>query len=251
VGWAIDFGEVDVNAVLEMEKLELTYHDGTKALKGFSASVGEGECVGLVGPNGAGKTTLVLALAGFLEPDAGQIRVHGEPLSAKSLPRIRQQIGFTFHDPDDQLFMPTVLEDVCFGPLNAGQPDVEARARRMMETLEISGLADRFPGHLSAGQKRLATLAGVLIMNPSVLVLDEPTAFLDPHARRQVIEQLKKLSQARLIVTHDMELVLELCTKTIVISQGRNVAEGKPAEVLANAELMAAHRLEVPYSLKK
>ncbi|HBA82784.1 MAG TPA: cobalt ABC transporter ATP-binding protein [Verrucomicrobia bacterium] len=240
-----------MNAALEMEKLEFTYHDGTQALNGFSATIEEGECVGLVGPNGAGKTTLVLSLAGFLEPAAGQICVHGETLNARTLPHIRQQIGFTFHDPDDQLFMPTVLEDVCFGPLNAGRSDVEAQARCLLETLEISGLADRFPGHLSAGQKRLATLAGVLIMNPSVLVLDEPTAFLDPHARRQVIEHLRKLSPSRLIVTHDMELVLELCAKVIVISQGRNVAEGKPPGVLADAALMAAHRLEVPYSLRR
>jgi cobalt/nickel transport system ATP-binding protein len=241
-----------MNTALDIRDLQFSYPDGTEALRGFSAAVEEGACVGVVGPNGAGKTTLALLLAGFLEPAAGEIRLLGRIVTRRDIAQARAEIGFTFHDPDDQLFMPTVLEDVCFGPLCAGVPADEAvrRARHMLATLEIDDLSARFPGHLSSGQKRLATLAGVLVMNPRVLVLDEPTAFLDPHARRQVLAHLRALPQAKLVITHDLELVAELAGQVVVLSGGRDVASGPPASVLANTALMQAHRLEVPVSLR-
>ena len=239
-------------AALEMQDLRFRYPDGTEALRGFSATVADGACVGIVGPNGAGKTTLALLLAGFLEPAAGEVRLFGRAITRDEIAQARTEIGFTFHDPDDQLFMPTVLEDVCFGPLCAGvsPDDAVHQARAMLAALEIENLAGRFPGHLSTGQKRLATLAGVLVMNPRVLVLDEPTAFLDPHARRQVLSHLQRLPQSKVLITHDLELVLELCSEVVVISGGRNVTAGPPRRVLADAALMEAHRLEVPHSLK-
>jgi cobalt/nickel transport system ATP-binding protein len=241
-----------VNAALEMRDLRFRYPDETEALRGFSAVVAEGECVGIVGPNGAGKTTLALLLAGFLEPGAGQVRLFGRAITPQEIGQARIEIGFTFHDPDDQLFMPTVLEDVCFGPLCAGVPPDDAvhQARAMLTALEIEDLAGRFPGHLSAGQKRLATLAGVLVMNPRVLVLDEPTAFLDPHARRQVLSHLQRLPQSKVLITHDLDLVVELCSGVVVMSAGRDVASGPPRQILADAGLIHTHRLEVPPLLR-
>ena len=241
-----------MNPVLDIENVQFRYPDGTQALNGFSASVRDSACVGIVGPNGAGKTTLALLLAGFLEPDAGEIRLFDRVVTPKDIARTRSDIGFTFHDPDDQLFMPTVLEDVCFGPLCAGVPVDESLrlAQEILSAFEISDLAARFPGHLSSGQKRLATLAGVLVMNPKLLVLDEPTAFLDPHARRQVMRHLQRLPQPKLLITHDLELVLDLCTDVVVMSGGRAVAAGAPTAILADAPLIEAHRLEVPASLR-
>lgn len=241
-----------MNPVMEIDKAEFQYPDGTAALRGFSVCVDAGSRVGIVGPNGAGKTTLALLLAGFLEPAGGQIRYFGRTVTPRDMAGLRAEVGFTFHNPDDQLFMPTVFEDVSFGPLCAGVAKDEAieRVRTILADLEIADLGARFPGHLSAGQKRLATLAGVLVMRPKMLVLDEPTAFLDPHARRQVIGHLRRLPQPQLIITHDLELVAELCDRVVVMSEGRDVAAGQPADLLADAALMEAHRLEVPHSLR-
>lgn len=238
---------------LEIRNAHFRYRDGTEALAGFTAAFAPGECVALVGPNGAGKTTLTLLLAGFLEPSAGEVLFDGKIMDATTLPSVRTRLGFVFHDPDDQLFMPTVLEDVCFGPRNAGVPaeEAERRAREMLAALGLAEDAAKFPGHLSAGRKRLATLAGVLVSTPALLVLDEPTAMLDPWARRQVIERLRGLAMTRLVITHDLELVLDLCPRVIVMSGGRSVADGAPREILADAALMAKHRLEVPASLRR
>jgi cobalt/nickel transport system ATP-binding protein len=240
-----------MTAALEIRDLGFRYPDGTEALRGVSLAVEAGACAAVVGPNGAGKTTLVSVLAGFLAPSAGTVRVGDVQLGPATLARIRARTGFLFSNPDDQLFMPTVLEDAAFGPLAAGVPPEEAR-RRAEATLGELGLAaaaHRFPGHLSAGQKRLATLAGVLVSDPDLLVLDEPTAFLDPHARRGLLARVGALRPTRLVITHDLELVVELCSRVHVLDGGRVVAEGAPAEVLGDEALMAAHRLERPHLL--
>jgi cobalt/nickel transport system ATP-binding protein len=241
-----------MSTALDIRNASFRYRDGTEAVRGFSAVLATGECVALVGPNGAGKTTLTLMLAGFLEATAGEIFLCGDRMTRDNVAALRARAGFLFHDPDDQLFMPTLLEDVCFGLRNSGATPAAAveTARAMLAEFGLEHAANRFPGHLSAGQKRLATLAGVLVMKPELLVLDEPTALLDPHARRHVIDRLRVLPMTRLIVTHDLELVAELCPRVIVMSDGRNVADGHPGAILADAALMARHRLEVPASLR-
>jgi cobalt/nickel transport system ATP-binding protein len=239
--------------VLRLEDVHYRYHDGTRALAGASLKVARGERVALVGPNGAGKTTLVLALAGFCTPESGVLEMFGTPMTRGSLPEARVRTAFVFQNADDQLFMPTVLEDVMFGPLKAGVPGPEARRRAesALERMEIAGIAGQFPGHLSAGQKRMASLAAVLVQEPELLVLDEPTSFLDPHARRCLIGRLKGLPMAQLVVTHDLEMALDLCSRVVLLSGGRVAADGPPPAVLGDAALMEAHRLEVPHSLKR
>jgi cobalt/nickel transport system ATP-binding protein len=240
-----------MSASVEIRDLAFRYPDGTDALRGFSMTAAPGAAVAVVGPNGAGKTTLVSILAGLLAPSRGTVQVGGITLGPGTVADLRGRTGFLFSNPDDQLFMPTVLEDVCFGPLAAGVGSEDAR-RRSFDQLESLGLAEvaaRFPGHLSAGQKRLATLAGALVMDPDLLVLDEPTAFLDPFARRQLIGRLASLRQTRLLITHDLELVVELCSSVHVIDHGVNVASGSPERILGDEPLMRAHRLERPHIL--
>lgn len=237
---------------LVVSGLAYSYPDGTPALRDVSFAADDGECVGIVGPNGAGKTTLVQLLAGVLEPFGGKVSVGGLPLRRENLDAIRAQTGFIFHDPDDQLFMPTLADDVSFGPLCAGAAPEEAarRAGAVLHEMGIDHLSDRFPGHLSAGQKRLAALAGVLVMEPRLLVLDEPTAFLDPRARRHLITRLAGLRQTRLVITHDLELVVELCSRVVVLDEGRLVVDGLADHVLADEALMSAHGLEKPHILR-
>lgn len=237
---------------LALENLHCQYDPGCDVLKGVSLQMQAGECVALVGPNGAGKSTLVLTLAGFLEPVAGTAAVAGLAVRPETLADVRRRAGFLFQNLDDQLFMPTVREDLLFGPLKAGmpRPAAEARVAWLLERLELNAIADVFPGHLSGGQKRLASLAAVLSLEPELLVLDEPTSYLDAHARRCFIRQLSSLGQARLICTHDLEMVLEVCSRVVVLAAGRIVADGAPAIILADATLMEAHGLEVPYSLR-
>jgi len=240
-----------VSAALEVRSLAYRYPDGTEALRGVALHAPAGACVAVVGPNGAGKSTLVSVLAGFLDPSAGSIRVGDLVLGRETLAQVRARTGFIFSNPDDQLFMPTVLEDACFGPLAAGAPPEAARARALalLGELGIAEVAGKFPGHLSAGQKRLATLAGVLVMDPDLLVLDEPTAFLDPYARRNLIERLRALRQTRLVISHDLELVVELCSQVFLLDRGVVVAAGSPSSLLADEALMRAHRLERPHIL--
>jgi cobalt/nickel transport system ATP-binding protein len=240
-----------MSTALEVRELSFRYPDGTEALRGVTLRAPPGAAVAVVGPNGAGKTTLVSLLAGFLEPAAGEIRVGDVCLERSTAAAVRARTGFLFSNPDDQLFMPSVLEDACFGPLAAGVAADEARRRAWAQLADL-GLKDvsaKFPGHLSAGQKRLATLAGVLVMDPDLLVLDEPTAFLDPHARRHLIERLRGLHQTRLVITHDLELVVELCSEVYVLDRGELVAHGTPAGILGDEPLMRAHRLERPHIL--
>ena len=240
-----------MSAAVSISDLTFRYPDGTEAIRGLSLSVAPGTAVAVGGPNGAGKTTLVSILAGLLAPDSGEIRIGTERLAPATIASLRERCGFIFADPDDQLFMPTVLEDVCFGPLAAGATPDDARRRAMacLADLGIADLAAKFPGHLSAGQKRLATLAGALVADPDLLVFDEPTAFLDPFARRHLIARLATLRQTRLVITHDLELVVELCSTVCVIDRGAVVASGPPSSILGDEALMRAHRLERPHIL--
>jgi len=243
-----------MNAAIEITNLKYRYHDGTEALRGVSFRVAPGECVALLGPNGSGKSTLLLHLNGILPeklPADGAVKILGEPVAPKNLEPIRRQVGLVFQDPDDQLFCPTVQEDVAFGPQQLGLGDAEVAAR-VQKALAQVGLADfgrRATHHLSHGEKRRVCLAGVLACGPSVLVLDEPSSGLDPRGRREFKALLRGLPGAKLIATHDLELVVDLCSRVLILDQGRLVAEGPTLSLLSNEELMLAHGLERPHSL--
>ena len=229
--------------------LHYSYPDGHMALDGIDLDVEPGERVALLGPNGAGKTTLMLHLNGVLTASAGAVEIGGTVLARNTLRDIRRRVGLVFQDPDDQLFMPTLAQDVAFGPANFGiEGDaLQQRVRRALETVSMSQLADRSPAHMSGGQRRRAALATVLACEPEVLVLDEPSANLDPVARRELAETLTGLDSTMLIVTHDLPYAAQLCARAIIMDHGVVVADGAVAEVLSDAELLAAHRLELPW----
>jgi cobalt/nickel transport system ATP-binding protein len=193
----------------------------------------------------------MLCIIGFLELEQGEILVKDLTVGKKTLKQVRRQVGMIFQNADDQLFMPTLYEDVAFGLLNKGiqGDDLSQTVKKALADRGLSGLEEKFPGHLSGGQKRLASLAGVLVMEPEILLLDEPSSNLDPKSRRQLIEQLDDLDNARVLASHDLEMVLDLCTRVLVLDRGRLVAEGDPAEILADERMMESCRLEVPHSL--
>ena len=217
-----------MSAVIEVTDLSYRYEDGTEALRGIDFTLQPGECVAVLGANGSGKTTFVLHLNGLLMPSKGSLKVCGMEVNKADLAKIRQRVGLVFQDSDEQLFMPTVIEDVMFGPLNQGLSAAEAdhRARRALEQTGIAKLAARAPYHLSSGEKRRASLAGILAMDPEVLVLDEPTTFLDPPGQRDLRDLLKALPQAKLIVTHDIPFARALASRAVFFEAGRIAAEG-------------------------
>ena len=233
--------------VLTIKDLHFSYPDGHVALDGISLKLCSGDKVALVGPNGAGKSTLMLHLNGILG-GRGEIEIAGKRLMPKNLTAIRAMVGLVFQNPDDQLFSPTVFEDVAFGPLHMGLPEDEVRARVevALEAVRMSSYKDRLSHHLSAGEKKRIAIATVLSMNPSILILDEPSAGLDPRARRTLINLLRELPNTMLVSTHDMALVKELFPRTIVMDEGRVVADGLTMEILNNEELLTAHGLEKP-----
>ncbi len=219
---------------------------------GISFSITHGESVALVGANGAGKSTLLMHLNGYLTPSAGKVIIGDYPLTKATLLQARRSVGMVFQDPDDQLFMPTVFDDVAFGPLNLGLPveAVEDRVREALQKMDALHLKDRPPYRLSGGEKRAVAIAAVLAMSPDVLVMDEPTTGLDPRARRQFIEQLKSFHHTKIIATHDLDLVLDLCQRTIVIHAGRIMADGSTEEIFADHELLEKCHLEKPLRLQ-
>jgi cobalt/nickel transport system ATP-binding protein len=237
---------------IRVEELSYRYPGGPEALDRVSTVVAQGESVGLVGPNGAGKTTLFLCLGGVLRVPAGAMVLAGlDPSRRDDRRRLPAAVGIVFQDSDDQLFNATVFDDVAFGPLNLGLPPAEVR-RRVAEALDrvgLTGLAQRVPYHLSGGEKRRAALAGVLAMGPSILLLDEPSLHLDPRGRRGFIRLIQGLTATRMIASHDLELIVETCSRTLVLDGGRLVADGPTRHLLADAALMEAHGLEVPHSL--
>jgi energy-coupling factor transporter ATP-binding protein EcfA2 len=244
----------DVNA-LELRGLGYRYPDGTAALEDIHLEVAEGERVGLVGPNGAGKSTLLLHLNGLLPERAAAlpaVHVFGTPVAEPHLPAIRARVGLLFQDPDDQLFCPTVWEDVAFGPQQLGLRGeaLAARVARSLGQVGLAGFEERLPHHLSRGEKRRVCLAGLLACEARLLALDEPTTDLDPRGRRELRSLLGDLPIAQVIATHDLELVVELCARVVVLDRGRVVAQGPTSELLADEALMLAHGLERPHILR-
>jgi cobalt/nickel transport system ATP-binding protein len=237
-----------MNTAVTVRDLEFGYPDGHLALSGVDLTVGRGERVALLGPNGAGKTTLLLHLNGVLR-GRGTVRVGDLAVAEPHLREIRRRVGIVFQDPDDQLFMPTVAQDVAFGPANLGLtgPDLEERVARALLAVGMTGYATRPPHHLSFGQKRKVALATVLAMEPDILVLDEPTSNLDPAGRRELADILRALDITLLMSTHDLPYALQLCPRSMVLNEGRVVAEGETRELLADEALMARNRLELPY----
>jgi cobalt transport protein ATP-binding subunit len=238
-------------SIVHVNDLSYCYPNERSALKSVSFSMEAGEKVALIGPNGAGKSTLLLHLNGLLTGD-GEIQIDGITLGRKTLREVRRRVGLVFQDPDDQLFMPTVLDDVAFGLLNQGLGWEEA-ARRALHTLEEVGMAEAAeyaPQHLSLGQKKRVALAGVLAMQPPVLVLDEPTAGLDPRARRQLIRLLERLPQTLLAATHDLEMALELCPRALIMDEGTIVAQGDTKILFEDTAQLERHGLEQPCSLR-
>ena len=237
---------------LAVERLEHVYPDGRRALDGVDLRVRPGERVAVLGPNGSGKTTLVLHLNGILRPTAGTVHVDGLPVTPTHLRDIRRRVGLVFGDPDDQLFMPTVERDVAFGPANLGigGDELGARVRTALDAVGMADAGGRVPSHLSLGQRRRVALATVLAMDPTVLVFDEPSANLDPVARRELAEVVERLGLTTVIVTHDLLYAAELCERSVIIDGGRIVADGPTLELLADPALLAAHRLELPRALR-
>jgi cobalt/nickel transport system ATP-binding protein len=235
--------------VLDVRGLAYAYPDGHQALFGVDLHVHAGERVALLGPNGAGKTTLVLHLNGILAAGAGAVSVSGLPVEKRNLQEIRRRVGVVFQDPDDQLFMATVREDVAFGPANMGVRGAELE-RRVLDALDMVGMADfvdRPPHHLSFGQRRRVAVATVLAMEPEIVVLDEPSSNLDPASRRELADILRSLDVTLLMVTHDLPYALELCPRSVVIHDGVVVADGSTYDVLTDDALMRANRLELPF----
>ncbi len=236
-----------VRTAVSIRNLSFTYPDGQVALQGVSLSIGLGEKVALVGPNGAGKSTLLLHLNGILR-GRGQVEVLGRPVQDGRLGSVRAQVGFVFQNPDDQLFSPTVFEDVAFGPLYMGLPreEIQERVKRALEQVEMGAFGDRMPHHLSLGERKRVSIATVLAMDPEVLALDEPSLGLDPRSRRGLIGLLQELPQTMLVATHDMHLVRDLLPRTVILDHGQVAAEGPTQEILADRELLERHGLELP-----
>lgn len=233
---------------VEIRHLHFRYPDGTEALRGIDLRVARGEKVALVGPNGAGKSTLMLHLNGILLPSHGSVEVAGIRVDRSTLRRVRAEVGLVFQDPDDQLFSPTVFEDVAFGPLHMGLPaeEIHERVERALAAVGMAGFEDRMPHRLSLGQRKRVALATVLSMDPSVLAFDEPSAGLDPRGRRELIGLLRELPQTLLVSSHDMRLVAEVFPRTVVVDGGRIVADGPTEVILGDEALLAAHGLEAP-----
>jgi len=238
--------------IIRVRNLDYIYPDGTKALKGMDLDIFKGESVGLIGPNGAGKSTLLLHLNGILKGRPGSVEVLGMKVEEKNLIKIRQKVAIVFQQPDDQLFMPTVFDDVAFGPINAGysKEKVKGKVKEALKEVRMEDYEKRCSHHLSFGEKKRISLATVLSMEPEILILDEPTSNLDPRARRHLIELLKNLNLTKIVAGHDLELILDICQRVILLDEGKIVANGGAKKILKDKSLMESHGLEVPLSLK-
>ncbi|HEX9078343.1 MAG TPA: ABC transporter ATP-binding protein [Desulfuromonadaceae bacterium] len=238
--------------IVAADNLSYCYPDGTHALREVCFCIHHGESVAVIGANGAGKSTLLLHLNGCLTPTGGTVRVGDYPVTRGTLPEIRRTVGMIFQDPDDQLFMPTVADDVAFGPLNLGFPpdEVAQRVETALKAVDALHLRGKPPHRLSGGEKRRVAIATVMAMAPDILVLDEPTTGLDPFARRQLIDLLARFSHTKLIATHDLEMVLTLCRRVIVLHEGSIAADGPAGEVFADTALLERCRLEQPPSMR-
>ncbi len=241
-----------MTAALEVRGLAFSYPDGRKALDGVDLVVERGNRVAILGPNGAGKTTLALHLNGILR-GAGSVVVGGLEMSDGNVSEIRRRVGLVFQDANDQLFMPTVAEDVAFGPANLGLEGeaLDLRVEQALQSVHAKPLAPRPPHHLSGGEKRSAAIATALAMDPMILVLDEPTSGLDPQGRRELAETLTALEVTLLVITHDLPFALALCERSVIMDGGRVVAEGSTGEILEDDALLRRNRLEMPYGFRR
>lgn len=238
--------------LVETLDLSFSYPDSPPALKHVSLRITHGESVAVIGGNGAGKSTLLLHLNGLLTPSSGQVRIGEIPVTPKTAGRIREHVGMVFQQADDQLFMPTVREDVAFGPLNMNLPEqeIELRVNQALQDVHAEHLADKMTHHLSGGEKRAVSIATVLSMTPDILVLDEPSANLDPASRRSLIRLLQQFSHTKIIATHDLDMVMELCSRCIVMKEGSILADGPTTDIFADQALLEEARLEQPLSYR-
>jgi cobalt/nickel transport system ATP-binding protein len=238
--------------IVEARDLHYTYPDGTRGIQGIAFRITHGESVAIVGANGAGKSTLLLHLNGYLLPQQGTVRIGDYPLTKANLKAVRRTVGMVFQDPDDQLFMPTVFDDVAFGPLNLGLPpeEVEVVVMQALERVGVPHLKDRPPYRLSGGEKRAVAIASVLSMAPDILVMDEPTSQLDPRSRRRLIEQLKTFEHTKIIATHDLDMAVDVCPRTIVLHAGCIKADGASLDLLQDEDLLEACGLEKPLQMQ-
>jgi len=235
-----------------VRNLKFSYPDGHEAIKDISFTIHHGESVGIIGANGSGKSTLLMLMMGVLFPDKGEVIAGDIPVTKKTLAMIRQRLGLVFQEPDDQLFMTTVFDDVAFGPrnYNLDENEVKARVEEALQMVGIPHLKDRAPFRLSGGEKRSAAIACVLSMKPDVLIMDEPSSGLDPKSRRRLINILKGFSHTKIITSHDLDMVLETCGRVIVLRDGKVAADGTASEILTNGELLEECGLELPLSLQ-
>lgn len=238
--------------IVEVKDLHYRYADGTTALNGVSFRITHGESVAIVGANGAGKSTLLMHLNGYLTPQSGQIRIGDLPLTSQTISHIRRTVGMVFQDPDDQLFMPTVEEDVAFGPLNMGLPPeaVNERVEQALMQVEATHLRKRPSHRISGGEKRRVAIASVLAMTPDILVLDEPGTGLDPRGRRLLIGLLASFKHTKILATHDLDMAMDLCERTIVLHNGRIAADGPTITIFKNDKLLQKSHLERPLRLQ-
>lgn len=235
-----------------LNNVYFTYPDGKNALNGINIEIHHGESVAIIGANGAGKSTLLLSLVGILFPQKGEIKIGEMPVTKKTLNLIRQKIGFTFQNSDEQLFNSTVYDDVAFGPRNYNLPEdeVKKRVEKALEIVGVSHLKDRPPYKLSGGEKRSVSIASVLSMDPDILLLDEPSSALDPKARRKLINLLNQFKHTKIVTSHDLDMVLDVCERTIVIGNGQVIADGNTLEILNDGELLDKWGLEKPFVLQ-
>ena len=238
--------------MIEVNHLTYEYEKGIPVLEDISFTVEDGECVGLIGANGAGKSTLMKIMLGLLDAK-GCVKVDGTPVTSASLSEIRRKLGFVLQNSDNQMFMPTVKDDILFGLLNYGmsRKEAEEKADQVLEMLHITGLKDRYNHRISGGEKRMAAIAAVLAMEPSVLLMDEPTSTLDPKNRRMIINTINSLKQTKIITSHDLDMILDTCSRVILLSDGKIVKDAATEEILKDRELLEANRMELPLSFSR
>ena len=234
---------------LQINNLNFSYPDGYEALKNINLEINKGDTLGVLGPNGAGKTTFILHLNGILGNLDDSIYINNLSINEENLKKIREKVGIVFQDPDDQLFMPTVLEDVMFGPKNFGYTNEEAESKAIeaLEKVKMKEFLNKPPHHLSFGQKRKVAIASVIAINPELIVLDEPSSNLDPASRRELIEILKNLDVTIILVTHDLPMALEICDESIILNNGEIKTRDKTYSILTNEKVMKENRLELPF----
>lgn len=236
--------------MIEFQNVSFSYERGRPVLRDLSFSIGDGECVGLIGANGAGKSTVMKLLLGLLTGE-GTILVDGVAVKKDTLAQIRRKLGFVLQDSDNQMFMPTVYEDMIFGPLNYGlsREETDKRVDAVLERLGLQELKHRHNHRISGGEKRMAAIATILAMEPEAMLMDEPTAALDPYNRRIVIHTIRSLPQTKLITSHDLDMILDTCSRVILLSEGRIAADGPAEEILRDRALLESHRMELPFCL--